>query len=62
MEYWDSLMPTARERKLKADITKHPSITGGTVKRKLTMTPMKSWLRVVPPPLQKAEGLYSHTQ
>ena len=54
-----SKVPTARERKQKANITKHPSITGGTVKRKLTMTPSEELAKG--PPRCKKQRVFAHT-
>ena len=55
-----SEVPTARERKQKANITKHPSVTGGTVKRKLTMTPNEELVEGGPPPYKK-QRVFTHT-
>jgi hypothetical protein len=47
-----SKKPTARERRLKVNIEKHPSIKRGKSKRKLTMTPSED-LAEGPPPCKK---------
>jgi hypothetical protein len=50
-----SMKPTARERRIKVRTEKHPSITGGKSKQKLTMTPSKELAKG---PLQEAKGLF----
>ena len=54
-----SKKPTARERRLKVSIEKHPSVTGGKSKCKLTMTPSEK-LAVGPPPC-KRQKVFTNT-